>query len=75
MTRELCANAHAAGLQVHAWTYRPENQFLPPAFRWGKDPADHGDLEGELAAAMDAGADGVFCDVPAVARRAFNRTF
>ncbi|HEY3812373.1 MAG TPA: glycerophosphodiester phosphodiesterase family protein [Caulobacteraceae bacterium] len=75
VTRDLCGGAHAAGLQVHAWTYRPENMFLPPAFRWGKDPSDHGDLEGEIAAAIAAGVDGVFCDCPGIARAAVNRTF
>ena len=63
------ADAHAAGLQVHAWTFRPENTFLPPEFRSGENPAAHGDLEGELRNAIAMGIDGVFCDLPAVARR------
>ncbi|HWE47442.1 MAG TPA: glycerophosphodiester phosphodiesterase family protein [Caulobacteraceae bacterium] len=75
VTGALCADAHAAGLQVHAWTYRPENAFLPPAYRFGKDPAEYGDLERELADALGKGVDGVFCDLPGVARRVVNRTF
>ena len=61
------ADAHAAGLLVHPWTYRAENRFLPPVLRRGDDPAAHGDLAGELTAAFDAGVDGVFCDFPGVA--------
>ena len=29
----LIADAHAAGLAVHGWTFRAENVFLPPEFR------------------------------------------
>ena len=35
----LVADAHAAGLRVHPWTYRAENYFLPERFRLGTDPA------------------------------------
>ncbi|MDT7934567.1 MAG: glycerophosphodiester phosphodiesterase [Sphingomonadaceae bacterium] len=59
--------AHAAGLKVHPWTFRAENQFLPPALRRGTDPAAHGDLTAELQAAFAAGVDGVFADFPATA--------
>ncbi len=31
--RPLIAQAHAAGLKVHPWTGRSENNFLPPALR------------------------------------------
>jgi glycerophosphoryl diester phosphodiesterase len=62
----LVADAHAAGLRVHPWTYRAENQFLPPAFRRGGDPAEHGDVEGEIAAALRLGIDGFFTDYPAM---------
>ena len=34
----LVADAKAAGLAVHAWTIRPENEFLPPMLRTGDDP-------------------------------------
>ena len=42
------ADAHRRGLQVHAWTFRVENQFLPLEFRVGTDPTAVGDLRGEL---------------------------
>jgi glycerophosphoryl diester phosphodiesterase len=52
----LVRDAHAAGLQVHAWTLRPEPQFLPP--RYGNDPLAE---VRELAA---LGVDGLFGDYP-----------
>ena len=58
-------DAHAAGLLVHAWTFRAENQFLVQPFRRGTDPAGRGDLEGEIAAALRLGIDGFFTDFPA----------
>ena len=67
---DLVSNAHAAGLKVHAWTYRAENVFLPPADRVGTDPAAHGDLTAELRAAYATGLDGVFSDFPAIAVKA-----
>jgi glycerophosphoryl diester phosphodiesterase len=62
----LIADAHAAGLRLHPWTFRAENQFLPPAYRRGADPAAHGDVEGELASVIRAGVDGFFTDFPAI---------
>ncbi len=62
---DLAARAHAAGLLVHAWTFRAENYFLPLQLRRGDSPAAHGDLGAELAAFYAAGVDGVFCDFPA----------
>jgi glycerophosphoryl diester phosphodiesterase len=70
VTPKLITDAHAAVLRVHAWTYRPENLFLPPPFQRGDDPAAHGDLIGEIGNAVRNGVDGVFCDLPAVARLA-----
>jgi glycerophosphoryl diester phosphodiesterase len=72
---DLVARAHAAGLLVHAWTFRAENYFLPAELRRGDaDAADfmrlHGDLEAELRAFFALGVDGVFCDFPAIAARA-----
>ncbi|MDR6875544.1 esterase-like activity of phytase family protein [Microbacterium barkeri] len=61
------ADAHAAGLEVHGWTFRLENQFLPAEFRSSADPNAAGDLAGELRAFVDAGLDGVFSDHPDVA--------
>lgn len=66
----LVADAHAAGLEVHAWTFRAENVFLPPSLRSGGDPAAHGKLENELAAFLHAGIDGFFIDQPGLGVRA-----
>jgi glycerophosphoryl diester phosphodiesterase len=60
----LVAQAHAAGLRVHAWTFRAENAFLPAEYRSGADPAGRGDLAGELTEYLQAGVDGVFTDQP-----------
>lgn len=62
----LIAEAHAAGLVVHGWTFRAENAFLPSDCRSGTDPAARGDLAGELAAHLQAGMDGFFTDHPAI---------
>jgi glycerophosphoryl diester phosphodiesterase len=57
-------DAHAAGLDLHAYTFRRENAFLPPSLRSGADPAAHGDAVGELAAFLKLAVDGVFTDCP-----------
>ncbi|MEA2296057.1 MAG: glycerophosphoryl diester phosphodiesterase [Solirubrobacteraceae bacterium] len=61
------AAAHGAGLQVHPWTFRAENTFLPEDLRSGDDPAAHGDLATELRRYLALGVDGVFTDFPDVA--------
>ncbi len=63
----LVADAHDAGLQVHPWTFRPENHFLAKAFRRGSKPSDRGDLEGEIRTYLETGIDGLFCDLPSAA--------
>lgn len=58
-------DAHAAGLRVHAWTFRAENAFLPADFRSADAAPDaHGDLAEELARFFALGLDGVFTDFP-----------
>jgi glycerophosphoryl diester phosphodiesterase len=61
------ADAHAAGLEVHGWTFRLENQFLPAELRSSADPNAPGDLAGEIRTFVGAGMDGLFSDHPDVA--------
>jgi glycerophosphoryl diester phosphodiesterase len=59
----LVADANVAGLTVHAWTVRPENEFLPPNLRTGNDPRGRGCGDVQLAALLEAaGVAGVFSD-------------
>ncbi len=66
----LISDAHACSLQVHAWTFRAENNFLPTNFRRGNDPTAHGDLTGEIQAFLDADLDAFFTDQPDIGVRA-----
>jgi glycerophosphoryl diester phosphodiesterase len=63
----LVADAHAQGLQVHGWTFRAENAFLPKQYQQGADRAGRGDLAGELEAFLATGMDAFFCDQPDLA--------
>ncbi|WP_339706584.1 glycerophosphodiester phosphodiesterase [uncultured Sphingosinicella sp.] len=63
----LVADAHAAGLKVHPWTFRAENYFLPADHRKGEDPRAHGELAGEIRAYLATGIDGLFSDFTAEA--------
>ena len=73
------ADAHEAGLVVHAWTFRAENTFLPTNLRKG-DPANPtfltqlGDWRAEYEAFFGDGIDGVFADQPDLARAARDRS-
>ena len=68
----LVREAHAAGLEVHAYTFRPENQFLARAFWQGSDPrtVNRGGLVAQIRAYLDAGIDALFTDDPASGREA-----
>ncbi|WP_129787040.1 esterase-like activity of phytase family protein [Promicromonospora panici] len=57
-------DAHRVGLDVHTWTFRRENQFMPTEFRSSTDPNGIGDLVGEIRVFMEAGLDGFFTDNP-----------
>ena len=63
----LAARARAAGLGVHVWTLRAENEFLPADLQRGTEPSLLGDLRSEMRALLDAGVTGVFADQPDIA--------
>lgn len=60
----LIADAHSLGLEVHAWTFRAENIFLPNEFDSSSDPAAFGDMKGQILAFTALGLDGFFTDHP-----------
>lgn len=68
----LVPDARAAGLQVLAYTFRPENHFLPRALWKGDDPRARNEAGSiaEIRAYVDAGIDGFFTDDPALGRKA-----
>ena len=55
-------DAHRAGLRVHVWTLRDENQFMAKNWWRGSDPNAKGDSFAEARAFLDAGVDGLFTD-------------
>jgi len=78
----LIRDAHRAGLVVHPYTFRPENNFLPEDFREGGPSSPEylrarGDQPAELKLFYKLGVDGVFADNPdtavAVRRKVFRR--
>ncbi|SDO60057.1 glycerophosphodiester phosphodiesterase [Geodermatophilus sp. DSM 45219] len=59
------ADAHAADLLVHPYTFRNENEFLPADLRDpGEEPSDYGQAIDEQLAYWEAGVDGLFTDNP-----------
>ena len=65
----LVRDAHAAGLLVHAYTFRAENAFLPVDHQVAPagcepDPADVGLAVDEQLTYLQAGVDGLFTDQP-----------
>ncbi len=63
----LVDDAHRAGLEVHAWTFRRENSFLPADLRSNDARSASGALDREIYAYLRAGVDGVFSDNPDMA--------
>ena len=66
----LVGRAHEAGLQVHVWTLRMENSFLPAQYQRADDPQGRGDFTGWVRAIAATGVDGLFSDFPGQARAA-----
>ncbi len=66
----LVGRAHDAGLQVHVWTLRMENMFLPAPYQRPDDPQGRGDFAGFVRAVAATGVDGLFSDFPGQARAA-----
>jgi glycerophosphoryl diester phosphodiesterase len=60
----LVADAHAAGLRLHPWTFRAENYFLPDNLKRGTDPLAHGDVTTAMTRQLRLGVDGFFTDFP-----------
>ncbi len=64
----LVDDAHAAGLQVHPYTFRNENTFLPAELRTGdaqtEDLDDFGQVLEEERLFWETGIDAVFADQP-----------
>lgn len=57
-------DAHAAGLLVHPYTFRAENNFLSSGFRIGNDLTAFGNYHDETVLYLKLGIDGFFTDHP-----------
>lgn len=70
----LVHDAHAAGLELHPYTFRPENQFLAKDFWCGSDPKTFNEagLIAQIRVYLDAGIDAFFTDDPAIGRKALD---
>lgn len=71
-TTQFVQDAHAAGLKVHPYTFRPENNFLATTLKCS-GPAQQRCETGaqkEYEMFFKAGVDGVFTDDPALGRKA-----
>lgn len=68
----LVNDAHRAGLLVHSWTFRPENQFLAADFKndAGPNTRNPAGSVAEMVRYLRTGLDGFFTDDPALGRRA-----
>ncbi len=71
----LVHDAHAAGLELHPYTFRPENFFLAKNFWQGSDPKtfNAAGSVAEIRAYLDAGIDAFFTDDPALGREALDK--
>ena len=66
----LVGRAHDAGLQVHVWTLRMENGFLPAQYQRPGDVQGRGDFASYVRAVAATGVDGLFSDFPRQAKAA-----
>jgi len=68
----LVRDAHAAKLEVHPYTFRPENHFQAKNFWQGNDPKAFNEAGSiaEIRAYLAAGVDAFFTDDPAIGRKA-----
>jgi glycerophosphoryl diester phosphodiesterase len=68
----LVAAAHARGLRVGTWTFRPENRFIAADFRdtAGEDARNAAGSVAEIRRYLAEGLDGFFTDDPALGRQA-----
>ncbi|PZS39384.1 MAG: glycerophosphodiester phosphodiesterase [Pseudonocardiales bacterium] len=58
----LVTDAHDAGLVVHPYTFRAENDFLPVDYQTSAAPTDYGRAIDEQITYLQAGLDGLFTD-------------
>ena len=63
-------DAHGAGLDVVAYTFRNENTFLPLELRSSANPVEYGNAIAEFKQFFALGVDGVFTDNPDTAKAA-----
>ncbi|WP_051815529.1 glycerophosphodiester phosphodiesterase family protein, partial [Glycomyces tenuis] len=72
---DVVERAHERGLEVHVWTFRNENSFLPADFRKGPKEAKWGHYRAEYELFFELGVDAVFSDYPdkAVAARYWSK--
>ena len=70
----LVHDAHAAGLEVHPYTFRPENYFLPSDLWRGVDPRSVNEAGAvtEIRVYLATGIDAFFTDHPAIGRKALD---
>jgi glycerophosphoryl diester phosphodiesterase len=75
--RSVVADAHAAGLLVRLWTFRPENYFLATEFKneAGDGARNPAGSAAEITRYLEMGIDGFFTDDPAVGRAAVDKWF
>ncbi len=67
---DLVRDSIDAGLELHTWTLRKENAFLPPKLRRGDSESATGDIQALVGLLRAQGIDGVFTDHPEAVARA-----